>query len=92
MSHEITQFKFNGFNIRSFMKDGEVFFVGKDVAEVLGYTNPSKSINDHCKSLKTLKSNESLLLGFDIPPRGGDSRTRRVPSHHAVETTICGEV
>jgi prophage antirepressor-like protein len=52
------------------MKDGEVFFVGKDVAEVLGYTNPSKSINDHCKSLKTLKSNDSLLLGFDIPPRG----------------------
>lgn len=27
--------------------DGEPYFVGKDVAEILGYTNPQKAIRDH---------------------------------------------
>lgn len=33
--------------IRTVEVDGEPYFVGKDVAEVLGYTNPQKSIRDH---------------------------------------------
>lgn len=28
-------------------KDGEFFFIGKEVAEVLGYANPHKAIRDH---------------------------------------------
>ncbi|WP_246695436.1 Bro-N domain-containing protein [Methylobacterium sp. P1-11] len=31
--------------------DGSMFFVGKDVAEQLGYTNPSKAMADHCKGV-----------------------------------------
>ena len=34
-------------SIRTLTVDGEPYFVGKDVAEVLGYTNPQKSIRDH---------------------------------------------
>ena len=33
--------------IRGFEKDGEPWFVGKDVANVLGYQNSSKAISDH---------------------------------------------
>ena len=33
--------------IRTCMVDGETYFVGKDVAEALGYTNPQKAIRDH---------------------------------------------
>ena len=29
------------------MVDGEPYFVGKDVAEILGYSNPQKAIRDH---------------------------------------------
>lgn len=34
-------------NIRTLEIDGEPYFVGKDVAIALGYTNPQKSIRDH---------------------------------------------
>lgn len=33
--------------IRGMEIDGEPWFVGKDVAEILGYTNPHKAIRDH---------------------------------------------
>lgn len=34
-------------SIRTVEIDNEVWFVGKDVAEILGYTNPRKAIGDH---------------------------------------------
>ena len=34
-------------SVRSTMINGEPFFVGKDVAEILGYTNPQKAIRVH---------------------------------------------
>ena len=33
--------------VRTLLIDGEPDFVGKDVAEILGYTNPQKAIRDH---------------------------------------------
>lgn len=33
--------------VRAVTIDGEPWFVGKDVAERLGYTNPQKAIRDH---------------------------------------------
>lgn len=33
--------------IRTVVKDGEPWFVGKDVAEILGYTNPQKAVREH---------------------------------------------
>lgn len=30
---------------------GNVLFVGKDICEALGYTNPSKAMTDHCRAL-----------------------------------------
>ncbi len=32
-------------------ENGETLFVGKDICELLGYTNPSKAMNDHCKGV-----------------------------------------
>lgn len=34
-------------SVRTTVIDGEPFFVGKDIAEVLGYSNPQKAIRDH---------------------------------------------
>lgn len=33
--------------VRTFMKKGEPWFVGKDVASILGYSNPLKAIREH---------------------------------------------
>ena len=34
-------------NVRILEIDGEPWFVGKDVANLLGYTNPQKALRDH---------------------------------------------
>ena len=34
-------------SVRTLAIDGEPYFVGKDVAEILGYTNPRKALADH---------------------------------------------
>lgn len=38
--------------VRTFKEpDGSVLFCGSDIAKSLGYTNPQKAINDHCKGV-----------------------------------------
>ena len=53
-------------------RNGEPWFIGKDVAEILGYTNPRKALNDHVDDDDKLifKSNETVLLDFVVPNRG----------------------
>lgn len=40
-------FNFNGNQVRTITIDSEPFFVGKDVADILGYQNGSRDINRH---------------------------------------------
>lgn len=48
MDHNMQIFENAHFGkIRTIEKDGEVWFVGKDVSSVLGYSNPQKAIRDH---------------------------------------------
>lgn len=47
--------------LRTVEIDGEPWFVGKDVAGILGYTNPTKAITDHVDE-EDLTFNESLKL------------------------------
>ena len=54
MSTEISIFNFpgDGKPVRTVtLPNGEPGFVGKDVAERLGYTNPSNAMGDHCKGV-----------------------------------------
>ena len=47
-NNEIVLFQHEEFGeVRTLMIDGEPWFVGKDVATALGYTNPLKAIRDH---------------------------------------------
>ena len=34
-------------NVRTYMIEGEPWFIGKDIATILGYTNTAKAIRDH---------------------------------------------
>lgn len=54
-------------SIRTLTINGEPYFVGKDVAEILGYTNPSKALSDHVDEEDKL-NNESLS---SLGQRGG---------------------
>ena len=37
--------------IRTIEQEGRVYFCGRDVATALGYANPNKAIQDHCKGV-----------------------------------------
>ena len=41
------EFIFNDQQVRTVVRDGEPWFVGKDVADILKYTNTAKAIRDH---------------------------------------------
>lgn len=48
MNENVLQvFSYNGVEIRTVTIEGEPYFVGKDVAVVLGYKNPQEAIRDH---------------------------------------------
>lgn len=49
--NDLTTFDFQNHAVRTLVIDGAPYWVAKDVAEVLGYTNPSKAIGDHCKGV-----------------------------------------
>lgn len=69
MTNQILPFDFDGHCVRAFTDEtGKAWFVARDVAMLLEYTNPQKAINDHCKYVKLFKGNDSLPL--NIPPRG----------------------
>jgi prophage antirepressor-like protein len=52
---------------------GDVFFVGKEVATILGYTNISDAILKHVREKHRLELNRETLLSFgiDLGQRGG---------------------
>jgi anti-repressor protein len=59
--NQLTQFQFNSNDIRVITKNGEPWFVAKDVCEILDYSNTSKAISDHTD--EDDRYNESLERG-----------------------------
>ena len=55
--------------IRAIEKDGEPWFVGKDVAEILGYANASKAVLTH------VDAEDKTFVMLDI----ADSQNRNAP-------------
>ena len=51
-SQTLTLFNHEMFGeIRTLVIDGNPYFVAKDIANALGYTNSRKAIGDHCKGV-----------------------------------------
>lgn len=50
----IVPFSFDGTSIRVLAIDSEPWFVGKDVAEALGYADPTTAIRSHCRGVQKL--------------------------------------
>lgn len=65
--NEIQNFNFNGSKVRGVLVEDTPWLVGKDIAEILGYKNPSKSIKDHVDEEDKLNNKSLSSLG----QRGG---------------------
>lgn len=48
---DIVPFEYNGAAVRVVTIDGEPWFVGKDVAEVLGYADHTNAMKQHCRGV-----------------------------------------
>lgn len=67
--NELQVFNFEGKDIRTVIIDNQPWFVGKDVAEVLGYSNSRKALADHVDAddkgvtnRDTLGGNQDLVI------------------------------
>lgn len=61
--NELAIFKYQDAQVRTIADEkGKTWFVAKDVAEILGYSNSRKAVKDHCKHGRSIGSNESLPL------------------------------
>lgn len=49
--NELAVFSFEGHEVRTVVDNKEVYFVGRDICQRLGYTNESKAMNDHCRGV-----------------------------------------
>lgn len=61
-------FAFEGNEIRVIEIEGEPWFVGKDVAQALGYANPQKALRDHCKKAQHV-GGERFVHPSDLDPQ-----------------------
>jgi prophage antirepressor-like protein len=52
--NKLIPFEFSGRQIRVIQIDGEPFFVGKDVAAILGYADSTTALRSHCRGVQIL--------------------------------------
>ncbi|WP_284335439.1 Bro-N domain-containing protein [Comamonas sp. NoAH] len=50
----ITPYNFEGASIRALEINGEPWFVGKDIADALGYADPTTAMRSHCRGVQKL--------------------------------------
>lgn len=68
--NEVQLFNFENYEVRSLLLNNEPWFVGKDVADVLGYSNSRKALNDHVDAEdKEVLTSRNVTLK-NIPNRG----------------------
>lgn len=95
--NEIQVFNFNTNSVRVVVREGEPWFVAKDVCDVLGYTNATKAIEDHCKASTEGRTNDSLgrySKAILIPERDVYRLIMRskLPGAERFEEWVVGEV
>ena len=69
--NELTVFNYESSEVRTLEIDGEPWFVGKDVAEILGYSNTNEVIQEHIDTEDKLNSKTLLSCDLDLGQRGG---------------------
>lgn len=90
-------FNFEQNEVRTFLENDTPYFVANDVAKTLGYKNPSKATNDHCKKAIETWGNDSLgrRQKFKIIPESDVYRLiikSNLPSAEKFEAWVMEEV
>lgn len=90
-------FNFEHNEVRTFLENDVPYFVANDVAKTLGYKNPSKATNDHCKKAIETWGNDSLgrRQKFKIIPESDVYRLiikSNLPSADKFESWVMEEV
>ena len=57
--------------VRTILKDDELWFVGKDIAEILGYKDTAYAISNHCKGVGEIS----------LPSKGGNQMMKIIPEN-----------
>lgn len=83
--------------VRTVEVEDKTYFVANDVAKALGYSNPSKATNDHCKNAIKIWGNDSLgrQQEFKVIPEGDIYRLvikSQLPAAERFESWIFDEV
>ena len=72
MGNEIKVFENSEFgSVRTMLINDEPWFVGKDIATILGYSNPSEALQDHIDTDDKLNSKTLSSFEIDLGQRGG---------------------
>lgn len=72
MSNQVEVFKNEQFGeVRTVVCNNEPWFVGKDVASILGYANPNEALADHVMDDDKLNSKMLSSCQIDLGQRGG---------------------
>lgn len=80
-TNQITQFDFRGATVRVLTDEqGEPWFVGKDVAQVLGYSDANKAVAMHVDNEdKKLNDKTSSSFGQGVPVHRESPPYARMP-------------
>ena len=82
--------------VRTLEADGKILFAASDIAKALGYTNPSKAVNDHCKGItKCYTPTEGGVQALNFIPEGDVYRLiahSKLPSAEKIESWVFDEV
>ena len=64
--------------VRTVEIDGKTYFAGVDIARALGYSNPSKAINDHCR----------IIAKRPVPTTGGVQSLLFIPEEEVLRLIV----
>ena len=62
MTSKITAFGFEGNEVRTLVIDNEPYFVGNEVADILGYKRPNDAISAHCRGTVKHRISDILIM------------------------------
>lgn len=93
----LSPFDYCGSHVRVVLLASEPWFVARDVAAILGYSNPQKAVRDHCKGACAVGVNDSFTLDpqtIIIPERDLYRLVMRskLPSAERFEEWVVGDV
>lgn len=100
MTNSVTPFQFalaeQSVEVRVVMRDGEPWFVAKDVADILGYADPDQAIRKNCRASETcpVRWTDQVRNVLIIPERDLYRLVMRstLPAAVAFEDWVVGEV